>query len=135
MGEKILLAVDGTKSSIPAIRKAISMAKESNRSITAVYVKEIGFKLSPSFYSLREVDVMARDVFSSVRSMADEAGVDIKFKMTVGHAARDIASMSRSYDFVVCGSRNRKGVTRMLLGSVSDSLTRMSKCATMVVKS
>ena len=77
MGEKILLAVDGTKSSIPAVRKAISMAKESNRSITAVYVKEIGFKLSPSFYSLSEVDVMARDVFSNVRSMADEAGVDI----------------------------------------------------------
>ncbi len=134
MGQSILLAVDGTDSSIPAIDKAISMAKESGRSITAIFVKEIGFRMKPSFYSLREVDMMAREIFTDVKSKADEAGVDIRFRVSIGHAARDIASISRNYDFVVCGTNRRTGIARLLQGSVSESLTRMSKCATMVVQ-
>ncbi len=126
--------MDGTDSSIPAIRKAISLAKESGRSITAIFVKEIGFRMKPSFYSLREVDMMARDVFTGVKSMADEAGVNIRFRVAVGHAARDIASVSRNYDYVVCGTNRRTGIERLLKGSVSESLTRMAKCATMVVQ-
>ncbi len=134
MGQGILLAVDGTGSSIPAIHKAISLAKESGRSITAIFVKEIGFRMKPSFYSLREVDIMAREIFTDVKSMADEAGVDIRFRVSIGHAARDIASISRGYDFVVCGTNRRTGIERLLKGSVSESLTRMAKCATMVVQ-
>ena len=135
MEHRILLAVDGTESCLPAVRKAISMAAETDRRVTAMYVKEIGFRMRPSYYSPREIDRMARDVFSSVRSMADEAGVDIEFKVAVGHAARDIASMSRGYDFVVCGTNSRRGLIRMVAGSVSDSLARLCKCATMIVQS
>ena len=133
MGKNILLAVDGGETSSPAVQRALSMAKESNGRITAVFIKDIGFRMKPSFYSLREIDAMARDVFSDLRSKAEEAGVEIEFKLAVGHVARDIASLSRGYDFVVCGTHGRGAIERALFGRVSESLARMSKCATMIV--
>ncbi len=133
MGKNILLAVDGGETSSAAVRKALSMAKEGSGRITAVFVKDIGFRMKPSFYSLREIDAMARIVFSDLVSQAEEEGVEIEFKLAIGHVARDIASLSRGYDFVVCGSHGRGTIGRALFGSVSDSLARTSKCATMIV--
>ena len=135
MFQKILLAVDGTDASRTAAKEAVRMAGESGGRITAVYVKDIGYTLNPIFYSMDEIDRDARKVFSYVRSEAEAAGVDVDYKVTIGHAINDIVALSEHHDVVVCGTNGRTGVRRYVYGSVSESLSRMARCSTVVVHS
>ncbi len=135
MFQKILLAVDGTEANKTAVREAISMAKESGGKVTAVYVKDIGYSLNPIYYSMEEIDRDARRVFSCVMEEAKAAGVDVDYKVTVGHAINDIVMLSEGHDVIVCGTHGRTGVKRLVYGSVSESLSRMARCATVVVHS
>ncbi|MBR4225864.1 MAG: universal stress protein [Candidatus Methanomethylophilaceae archaeon] len=133
MFQKILLAVDGSVKNRAAVSKALSMAKESGGKVTAVFVEDIGYRLVPTYYSIAEIDETAQKVFSFVRSEAASMGVDVDYKVAIGHAAKDIANLSRDYDVVVCGTRGQSGVKRMVYGSVSEYLTKNASGTTVIV--
>lgn len=133
MFQKILLAVDGSVKNRSAVSKALSMAKESGGKVTAVFVEDIGYRLVPTYYSIAEIDETAQKVFSFVRSEAEAMEVEVDYKVAIGHAAKDIAMLSRDYDVVVCGTRGQSGVKRMVFGSVSDYLTKNASGTTVIV--
>ena len=135
MFQKILLAVDGTEANRLAVSKAVGMAKESGGKVTAVFVEDVGYRLNPVYFSPLDIDATARRVFSFVRSEADSQGVEVEYKVLIGHAAKDIAALSRDYDVLVCGTRGHTGVKKLMLGSVSGYLAERSRCATVVVGS
>ncbi len=133
MFHRILLAVDGSVKNRAAVSKALSMAKESGGTVTAVFVEDIGYRLVPVYYSIAQIDETAQKVFSFVRSEAESMGVEVDYKVAIGHAAKDIAMLSRDYDAVVCGTRGHTGVKRLVLGSVSGYLAKNSNGTTVVV--
>lgn len=133
MFQKILLAVDGTETNKSAASKAVQMARESGGKVTAVFVEDVGYRLNPVYFSPKDIDAAARRVFSFVRSEAESQGVEVEYKVLIGHAAKDIAMLSRDYDVLICGTRGRTGIKRLMLGSVSGYLAEKSRCATVVV--
>jgi nucleotide-binding universal stress UspA family protein len=67
---------------------------------------------------------------------ARAAGADATFLVWEGVAGEGIvaAADSENVDLIVVGSHGRSGVTRFLIGSVSDYVVRHAHCPVMVVR-
>ena len=68
----------------------------------------------------------AAELFEEVRSEASEAGVEVSSDTVVGKPSRSIVEYADENDIdqIVMGSHGRSGVTRILLGSVAESVVR-----------
>ncbi|HEX7495505.1 MAG TPA: universal stress protein, partial [Candidatus Limnocylindrales bacterium] len=67
---------------------------------------------------------------------AKAAGVDATFLVWEGEAGDAIvaAADAENADLIVVGSHGRSGVSRFLIGSVSDYVVRHAHCPVMVVR-
>lgn len=61
---------------------------------------------------------------------------DMKFSAGHGNPKREVLELldKGAYDLVVMGSHGRQGLSRLLLGSVAETVTRHAPCSVMVVK-
>ena len=124
---KILVAVDGSETSIKAAGYAIAAAKKDNAQLTALTV------------TVKENDkVEAQQWFDKIRKKAEENNVQLKTEiidipMSVEGAIVNYAERE-NVDLIVIGTRGRSGITRMLLGSVASEVVTYAHCPVMVVK-
>jgi nucleotide-binding universal stress UspA family protein len=124
---KILVAVDGSETSINAAGYAIAMAKKDNAQLIALTVM------------VKESDrVEAQQWFDKIGKKAQENNIQLKTEiidipMSVEGAILNYAE-SENVDLIVIGTRGRSGITRMLLGSVASEVVTYATCPVMVVK-
>ena len=78
----------------------------------------------------------AEEMFDEVRERVEEAGADIETELRVGRPARAIEECAEgaSVDHVVIGSHGRDSITRILLGSVAETVVRRSPVPVTVVR-
>jgi nucleotide-binding universal stress UspA family protein len=150
MFERILIATDGSKHSEKAAEKAIELAKLSGGKIIALYVIDSSRHFPSAEEAMaapmsREIsDDIARRLQDRISKEAKEAtnyaegaarlaGVSLEKKIVEGHPADEILKASSDADLVVMGSLGRTGISRYLLGSVTEKVIRNSKKLVMVV--
>lgn len=75
-------------------------------------------------------------LFERVESVAAEYDHDIETDSKVGQTTRMILDYVETHDFdlVVMGSHGRTGVSRILIGSVAETVTRRSPTPVVVVR-
>ncbi|WP_255196018.1 universal stress protein [Halorarius litoreus] len=106
---------------------------------------EAGYAASPDVGMSGYIDEWedaARDraakLFENAKATASEAGVDRDVETTVeiGPPSRTIVEYAKEHDidYVVMGCHGRAGVSRVLLGSVAESVVRRSPCPVLVVR-
>lgn len=78
----------------------------------------------------------AEDVLDIARSDADKHDRELETAVTEGKPAETIVDHveDNDYDHVVIGSTGRDGITRLLLGSVAETVVRRSPVSVTVVK-
>lgn len=124
---KILVAVDGSETSINAAGYAIAMAKKDNAQLIVLTV------------IVKENDkVEAQQWFDKIGKKAQENNIQLKTEiidipMSVEGAILNYAE-SENVDLIVIGTRGRSGITKMLLGSVASEVVTYATCPVMVVK-
>jgi nucleotide-binding universal stress UspA family protein len=137
--EIILLATDGSPASEPASAEAIDLATQVEARLLVVSVLSTSSR--PSEASA-EAGGMAdsRDSLTakaqSIVQRAKAAGADATFLVWEGEPGEAIvaAADSENADLIVVGSHGRSGVSRFLIGSVSDFVVRHAHCPVMVVR-
>jgi nucleotide-binding universal stress UspA family protein len=78
----------------------------------------------------------ARDDLSAsvTRTLADVTSpVDVSGEVVDGYADDELARLSDEVDLLVCGSRGRGAVGRVLLGSVAAGVMRKARCPVLIV--
>jgi nucleotide-binding universal stress UspA family protein len=150
MLERILIATDGSEHSKKAAGKAIEFAKLSGGKVIALYVADPSahfapaeemMKASRSYEIADDViknlqDAMQKEAEQATKYAKDEAKLaDVPFEIRIvkGHPADEILKVANDTDLVVMGSLGRTGVSRYLLGSVTEKVVRNSKTPVMVV--
>jgi len=75
-------------------------------------------------------------VFEDAQAIADEYGVELDTRQEMGRPARAIVDVADEDDFdqIVMGSHGRSGVSRILLGSVAETVVRRSTIPVTVVR-
>ena len=158
---KILVAIDGSETSMRAAKYAIDLSKiqnqqENQEKTTAVELIALVVidltKLPDSFlattsgyYGTMELEEKRKEAqhwLDKVRTLAEEQNYDIgAFKSViiedissrVGHAIVNHAE-SRSIDLIVIGTRGKSGLKKMLLGSVASDVVTYAHCPVIVIR-
>ena len=137
--KKILVAFDGSKHSEKGLDIAISLVKESKRSIVGLFVKP------HSVESLRYGDVFSehqdeimRKTFQTLRERCEKNGVKFSTETRTGDVKTTIEKITNddhmNIDMVIIGSRGRGSVKGALLGSVSKYILDKSDVPVLIVK-
>jgi nucleotide-binding universal stress UspA family protein len=137
--ETILFATDGSAASEPASEQAIDLACQLGARLLVVSV--VPGAHGPSGASGPGKDEGdSRDSLAARAQMivqrAKAAGANSTFLIWEGDAGEAIvaAADSENADMIVVGSHGRSGVSRFLIGSVSDYVVRHAHCPVMVVR-
>jgi nucleotide-binding universal stress UspA family protein len=137
--ETILLATDGSAASEGASDEAIDLAVQVGARLLVVSV--LGASSRPSETSTEAAGPAdSRDSLTAkaqaIAQHAKAAGCNATFLVWDGEPGEAIvaAADSENADIIVVGSHGRSGVSRFLIGSVSDYVVRHAHCPVMVVR-
>ena len=144
MFKHILAPVDGSATSMAAVDKAGELAKAFGAAVTAVYVIDpypftgVGseFAYGQDQY-LNAARGEARAAMEGAAQRLQSAGVQAETRVIESHAVwRGImdAVEASGADLIVMGSHGRRGLERLVLGSVTQSVLSHSKTSTLVVR-
>jgi len=142
--QRIMVAVDGSATAERGLQEAIGFARDQNAKLAIIHVVDIvvvfGAGQFPGAYvaATRE---LARDIIERARETARAAGIEAEVQspeiVTSGyHVGDTIADLARDWkaDLLVVGTHGRRGVSRMLLGSVAERIVRMAPCPLLLVR-
>jgi nucleotide-binding universal stress UspA family protein len=144
MLRKIMIATDGSETSIHAAELAIDLAKLSGATVAAVYVVDIS-KLAqlPGYTSLpgindRLMELMFKEgdeAMTEIRDIASNARVNFEKSVAEGDPSTEILKRSEKdgIDLLVMGGIGRSGLEKFLLGSVAEKVVRHSKVPILIV--
>jgi nucleotide-binding universal stress UspA family protein len=136
----IVVGVDGSPSSLEAVRWAAAEAARREVSLTLLHAF---FVHSPEPYRpgtlpCSDGDALldhGREWLSEARTVAEEtADVPIRTDLRVGLPAEEMIRASRAAGLVVLGSRGLGGISGLLLGSVAVTLAAHGHCPVVVVR-
>jgi len=134
--KNILLATDGSPSCESAVDRAIELAKEKDATLTAisvVYTNDEYLALAPGV--VESLIGKAKEKLATIVQKGREAGVEVQTTVKEGEAFEAITNMASSngIDLIVMGSHGRKGLQRLLMGSVTERTIGYAPCPVLVI--
>lgn len=144
MAEHVLVALDGSPQSEDALEHALETFPDATlTALTVIDPVAAGYAASPGpdatgfpgeWYQRAEEHADA--VLEQAAEMAAEHGRDIETLSRTGRPARTIVEYAdeADVDHLVIGSHGRTGVSRVLLGSVAESVARRVHCPVTIVR-
>ncbi len=147
--KKITCPVDFSEISDEALEIAVQLAEKNSSSFQLLYVLP-----RPNYYDwtlsgMSNVvlddyfDKAKKEVEAKMKALAAvlekerpflEVKYEISDKMDAAQAIIDVAKEFKS-DLIVMGSHGRRGMNRVLMGSVAETVLRHAGCAVMIYKS
>ncbi|WP_049901359.1 universal stress protein [Natrinema sp. J7-1] len=144
MAKHVLVAVDDSTQSTEALEFACTEYPDAT--ITALYVLDPG-----DFYAVSGVEGTAvanydeieghhqdraEDVLDGAREQAAEHGIDLETEHVIGGGSRSIVDYAAEHevDHIVVGSHGRTGASRILLGSVAETVARRAPVPVTIVR-
>ena len=135
--DQILLPTDGSEGSDIAVDWGVWLASEFDSMVQALYSVETGRLPAATTPSelLDELEREGKTALESVRSQTNAAGVRSSGRVTSGPPARAIlgAIEQKEIGLVVIGTRGRHGISKQLLGSVTERVVRHAPAAVFCV--
>ncbi|MBU1405448.1 MAG: universal stress protein [Proteobacteria bacterium] len=133
--ESILLATDGSTCCDNALARALEIAQERKTKLNAVSV----VYTNDEFYALgqevaKELYQEADKVLDKVRNWGRDLGVQAELFVRDGDPHQAITDLAAeiSATLIVMGSHGRKGLTRLLMGSVTERVIGYADCPVLI---
>jgi nucleotide-binding universal stress UspA family protein len=146
---RILVAVDGSDTSMKAADYAITLAKNNDNNEAEIFVINVIdippiFKMLPSDTRKQLIRMgrqQASQIFDTIEQMAKRHVVktnkiNTEMVETSISAADEIIKYSKEkdVDLIVVGTKGRSGMSKALLGSVASKVVTYSPCSVLVVR-
>ncbi|MDL5362054.1 universal stress protein [Halalkalicoccus sp. NIPERK01] len=135
MAERILVPIDDSDRSTEAMEFAFD--RNQDATFVALHVHE---PVYGEGFAWRERDEKADDeveqLFAHAEELAAEHGVALETVSSEGRPSDEIVEYAEEnpIDSIVMGSHGRSGASRVLLGSVAETVTRRSPVPVTVVR-
>ncbi|MFM0298010.1 universal stress protein [Paraburkholderia sp. RL17-383-BIF-A] len=145
MYKQILVAVDGSETSSRALAAAIGLARDSGARLQPLYVVDVPLMsydvpgYDPSY--VRDALVAeGKHVLADATALMTAAGVIGPSRMVETDLTGDdtahrilLAAQEFNADVVVMGTHGRRGVQRLVLGSVAEHFLRIATCPVLLI--
>jgi len=128
---EVLLATDGSESAKKAEVAALRISKSYNIRMAALYVVNV-----PSTSEQAEIIKYGEKVLDEVVEDGKKLGVEVQKILKLGSPSETILNVSKSLKVhtIVVGSEGKKGIKRVLLGSVAENVVRNAECTVLVAR-
>ncbi|MBU8905178.1 universal stress protein [Desertibacillus haloalkaliphilus] len=139
--ETILIAVDGSQEAKNALQKAFDVAKTDEAKLIIAHVID-----TRTFATVEQYDrtVVARaekygkELLEQYKAEAEEAGLSnvetvLDFGSPKVKISKEIAT-NLEVDLIITGATGLNAVERLLIGSVSEYITRHAHCDVLIVR-
>jgi nucleotide-binding universal stress UspA family protein len=140
---KILLPVDGSKSSLNAAKYVAKLAKNSRSPAVVTLVSvhdDVALNHVKQFVSKSVVDDYLREVSENelkpAQKVLDAARIKHNMAIKRGHIADEIVALANKdkVDLIVMGTKGRGGLLDVLIGSVAQRVSGSAKQPVLLVK-
>ena len=139
---KILVAVDGSKPSLHAVKYAVKLSTNMRSSdvITLITVHDDqGLRLAKRYVGKAEVEDYLREISEKELklslSVLINAGIKHNTIIQTGHVAETIAKVAnKGFDMVVMGTKGRGGILDLMIGSVAHRVLTTCKKPVLFIK-
>jgi nucleotide-binding universal stress UspA family protein len=144
MLKNILLATDGSETSMRAAKMALDIGKKTGATVTAIYVVDVhrlaqlpGYAAMPGIKD-NLMELMFKEggeALEEIEDMARDAGVAYERVVAEGDPGEELLKLCRNpgFDLIVLGTIGKSGLKRFLLGSVAEKVVRHSHVPVLVV--
>ena len=133
--KKILFATDFSEISQAALAYATSLARDTGARLMIVHVEE-----PPAAYAAGEMLVIQPQVpnpeLGRMLAKIAPGGLRYEHQHLIGNPADEIVRVAEenNVDLIVIGTHGRKGLSRLLTGSVAELVLRHARCPVLAVK-
>ncbi len=145
--KRILVALDygDTRQNVFEQAMVLAQATQANLNLLNVLAPESDNSLNFSPYSdqdwanyvdrYREIKTVSFKLLEELADHAKAAGIKTELTQDVGSPGSVICKLAKKWDadLIIVGSHGRKGLSEMLLGSVSNYVVHHAPCSVMVV--
>jgi nucleotide-binding universal stress UspA family protein len=137
--QRIVLPVDGSEGSLRAVKRALSLARETNVDVTALHFMEFPYIASVDLsYTYPDVIEIIKkrgtEVLDEVKKQGSELRVHVKTKLVDGIPDDEIIKEAKKDDLIIMGCNGRTALSRILVGSVCEKVLHHSKSPAMVIR-
>jgi nucleotide-binding universal stress UspA family protein len=142
---RILIATDGSKHSETATQSVAQRSWPAATQVRILSVAELMIPLSDPWFvagsvveEVREQNVKtAQQAIATAVATITAAGLPAEGVMLTGNPKARILDEAREWgaDILVVGSHGRRGLTRLLMGSVSEAIALHAGCSVEVIRS
>jgi nucleotide-binding universal stress UspA family protein len=144
MYKRVLVAVDGSDTSNLALREAIRMAKNQHSTLRLLHVVDLtmAYSVVEAPYIVEYQKALRAEgekLLSDCSEPARAEGIefDTKLRVAFGEHLYDVIedeAKQWSADLIVIGTHGRRGMRRLLLGSVAEGLIRISSKPVLLIR-
>ena len=144
MYKNVLLPVDGSEASTYAAQEGFKLASVLGSSVTLLFVVDISIITMPDAESgIANVEMIRKNfmeqgkrLLASLSASGREKGVKVETMVAEGDVHNEIirAAEEKKADLIIMGTHGRRGLNRLLLGSVAESVTRRAHCPVLLIR-
>lgn len=140
---KLLVAIDGSKNAIRALKYAIKLIGKLSEASEIVLVNahdDMALRGASQFVGKEAVSDYLRDISSTelaeAVAVAEKAGVKFETRTVKGQVAQAIVKTAadRGCDAIVLGSKGRSALRDLLIGSVAQRVVAMASVPVTLIK-
>ena len=137
--ERILVPLDGSEQSIWALGKAVQIAKKVGGEVTLIHVYSVNRRAITPMQVFKYVQTMRKygnRLLEDGKKKALAEGVQAQSLLVDGHTVEEIikAAKEGNFSLIVIGARGMSKIKELLMGSVSDGVTKLAPCPVLVVR-
>ncbi len=140
---KMLIAIDGSKNSLRALKYAIKLAGRLDEASQLVLVNahdDIALRGASSFVGKDAVksylDDLSNEQLAEAVAIAQKSGVTHEVRVVRGQVAQAIvkAATDRDCELIVLGSKGRSAIRDLMVGSVAQRVSALADVPVTLVK-
>jgi nucleotide-binding universal stress UspA family protein len=140
MFRKLLVAYDGSEGSHRALGAGVHLAKALGAELYSISVMERLPHYAATVGEVKEAQEEFERVFQGLtkraRDLAALQGVELEAVVRPGHEVETIVAFAREggFDLLLVGFVGHSNIWGRIMGSTTQSLSRLAPCAVMIVK-
>jgi nucleotide-binding universal stress UspA family protein len=146
---RLLLAVDGSACSEEAVQSVIDRFRPENTDVKVLHAVEwlkdmpLCFQFAEGPTAGREIMESRNQSFDRARQLVERVAAQLEFKgfrtsvsTPDGDPRHAILECAREWpaDIIVVGSHGRRGIDRLLMGSVAEAVVHHAPCSVEIVR-
>ncbi|WP_375037814.1 universal stress protein [Acinetobacter sp. RW6] len=142
--QHILVPIDGSETSMIAMKEAIKLGKALNSKITVVqvmaldpFIADVYVKTGQTNELIERTRTYLLDILEQAKQEFTNEGITVETKLLEGFVVHEEiiqAAQDLNVDLIVMGSHGRTGVRKLVLGSVAQKVLGESHIPVLIVR-